>query len=194
MNTELDKLQRQFDETFKDHRLTVELDTDRFKAFMLRPTQGGRLNSCMVIFSPEGIVLLGDHSPSHPGAVSTPGYGLEWFAGRNDRDYLASKFLTKGWEPDHAAANLKDYAKEYDEHAVELLELARKLEEEGLGQFDFYDELKDIDQDLLTDSSPGFAYSYVDSTKLSAIQKRFALLYAELVRNQGSNALETAVR
>lgn len=79
------------------------------ECYYLRPAdKRGRLGSAMVVFTPEGIVIMGDVCPGRNGVVSAYGYGKKWFASELDKDYLASKFLPKVWVEDVAAQWLRE--------------------------------------------------------------------------------------
>jgi len=99
-------------ESLKDHVLEQVLDAEKFKAFYLKPEGKTRMMSTMIIFSPEGIVLLGDLSPSRYGNVSALGYGLSWFSKNLSETYLCEKFLEKGWHQDLAVSDLKTMARD----------------------------------------------------------------------------------
>lgn len=177
----LQKFQEIANRTFADHILTVELDTPEYKAYMLRAKPGERINGVLLLFCPEGIVITGDHSPDTCGCVTSRYHGLEWFCSSMDGEYLCGKFLPKVWVPEYAAQCLSEYAEESDQNKEEMLDLARRIVREGMSMFDFYDEMKDIDYSYLTDGgSTGYTYDWVVRTKLVAIQRRFAELYAIL--------------
>ena len=59
----------------------------------------GRMGSTLLMETPEGLVISGDVCPraNTRGVISDLGYNLGWFAGTSSADYLASKFLEKGW-------------------------------------------------------------------------------------------------
>lgn len=130
-------------ESLKDHVLEQVLDAEKFKAFYLKRPGNGRMCSTMVLFTPEGIALMGDLTPEHNGTVSCYGYGLDWFVGNLSEDYLCEKFLAKGWHADLAQDELLDLAKEILEgkhedsfHETRAIEKAREerdalLEQEG---------------------------------------------------------------
>lgn len=100
------------DNALKDHTLEQVLDTPNFKAFYLRPPGGGRMMSTLIVFTPEGIVLMGDLTPGHHGNVSALGYGLSWFAGDLSGSYLCEKFLQKSWHAELAKEWCLDMAKD----------------------------------------------------------------------------------
>ena len=75
-----------------DHVLeVVTLDTD-LQAFYLKREGSGRMMSTLIIFSPEGITLIGDLVPCRHGCNSALGYGLRWFSDELSPDYLQEKF------------------------------------------------------------------------------------------------------
>lgn len=102
-----------FDEHLKNHILEQVLDTPKFKAFYLKNPKYGRMDSCMFLFTPEGVIICGDLCPGNDkrnSGVHAYGYGLEWFAGKLSWDYLCSKFLTQEWHIQLAAEDCRDRA------------------------------------------------------------------------------------
>lgn len=102
-----------YDEHLKDHYLEQVLDTPKFKAFYLKRQGYGRMESCLLFFSPEGISIHGDlchGNDSRNSGVHAYGYGLEWFAGRLSWSYLCEKFLTKEWHSELAVEDCRDRA------------------------------------------------------------------------------------
>jgi hypothetical protein len=174
--------------TFAKHILTMELDTEQYKAFMLRREPGKRMDGVLIMATPEGIIISGDHSPVLRAAATCYGYGLKWFAGKLDYDYLAGKTLERGWHLDNCLDWLRSRADDMasDEAfgdkalAKEYRALAKELEEHMGSQFDFYKRMEDVDHEALYTDSPGYGYNYLEMAKLSAIQERFAKCYAEL--------------
>ena len=102
-----------YDKIFENHYLEQVLDTDRFKAFYMRAPGLGRMESCLIMFSPEGINILGDLCPGNDtrnSGVHAYGYGLDWFAGRLSWSYLCEKFLSKEWHRELAEEDCRDRA------------------------------------------------------------------------------------
>lgn len=109
------RLEYCYDEDLKNHYLEQVLDTPRFKAFYLKQPGMGRMQSCMIMFSPEGINILGDLCPGNDkrnSGVHAGGYGLDWFAGKLSWSYLCEKFLTKEWHPELAIEDCRRRADE----------------------------------------------------------------------------------
>jgi hypothetical protein len=76
---------------------------------------------------------------------------------------------------------LSEYAEESNHGKEEMLDLAVRIVRDGMSKFDFYDEMEGIDYSYLTDGgSTGYTYDWVVRTKLIAIQRRFAELFAIL--------------
>lgn len=77
------------------HVLLVVAETDTVLVVRLeRP--GTRIMSIQLSFTPEGVAVQGDFEFYGPRAVcSNFGYGLDWFSGRLDPNYLAEKFLCR---------------------------------------------------------------------------------------------------
>lgn len=183
----------------KDHVLSIELDTPRYKAFrMAKP--GTRVHSVLLMFTPECITLSGDYQVRQAGAVSScGGLDLEWFVGQLGSSYLASKFLQERWVPAYCAAALRDQATRQDEHAKDdpgsadfcnrqaaaLRELADRIEREDLDERTVGEELQEIDETLLEDGTPGYDYDLMEQASLVAIQEKFAELYREWANAPG---------
>ena len=155
-------------------------------AYYLKDPAQGRMMSTMILFTPEGIVLLGDLTPNCNGVISSYGYGVDWFAKPLSEGYLCSKFLAEEYVPGAAQEDLRDpnshwrevegpfptveeksrlerldeIAEELDEHDAEWL--CRELEDAGY---------------VIDDGPPGFTYNPHEAGWLCAIQQRFAELY-----------------
>jgi len=165
-------------------QLSQDLDTEHYKAFSLSKPNT-RCGSMRVVFTPEGIVILGDLVPLRNGVVSDFGYGLDWFSSHLYGDYLCSKFLCEEFVPEIALANLKDHLEHADdygysaENVLDVQELIERLEGGELSEFEFNDTMYKIDPDFVIDGC-GRGYNLRNASLLCAIQKRFAELYAEL--------------
>lgn len=113
-----ERARRHCREMLAEHVLVQVLDEPKFKAFYLKDPQYSRMQSCLILFSPEGINLFGDLCPSNDrrsSGVHAFGYGLSWFAGNLSWDYLASKFLEERFVPEFAAVELRQIA-----HAIRM--------------------------------------------------------------------------
>jgi hypothetical protein len=180
----------------------------------LRGTRPGRrmLTTCF-IFSPEGIVIVGDVSvrSCKNGVISDFGYGLEWFAGQLGEDYLCEKFLRRVWHPYHALEYLKsvrddqvadlardDFEGDRDEknEVVDQLNIsiARGTSDDDLAQEEFYELLAAIQHDP---EGGGYGYSPDEADLLCALQQRFSAAYALLpqeTEKRGEETLKTIER
>ena len=170
-------------QNLKDHILEQVLDTEKFKAFYLKKPERTRMMSTLLIFHPEGITICGDLCPSRGGNCSAYGYGIGWFSGHLDGDYLCQKFLDKSWQSDLAAEWCLEEAGRQKEEGHQ--DIADKLETLGKRDLecgdmdcrDFYETLTDIDQSYVDDGVPGHGYNSGEKAWLCAIQERFAELY-----------------
>jgi len=162
---------------------------------------GTRFDSVLLTFTPEGIAIQGDLTPSTNGVVSARAHPLGWFVGNLGHDYLASKFLAKEWVAESAAEFMRELAHEPEREAAELveretifpeatgkrratlLERAKRLREiaEDLdGGTMMLHELVEALNDLgIQYDSEGYTYPPNDVVILAAIQQRFAELYAQ---------------
>jgi hypothetical protein len=174
-----------YKDSFKNHVLTCELDTEKYKAFWLHKPDGGRCMSCRIIFTPEGIAIMGDITPTRRGTVSDTGYGVGWFTGELSGSYIAEKFLTKSFQPEKAAKEIRDDVAENDgledaldnDAKTELLRIAREIEFNGLSAGEAYRDIYDIRPSLCEDGFIGWGYNETELGWLCAIQQRFAELY-----------------
>lgn len=99
-------------------RLSAE-DGERVQCWLLRRREDLMLSTA-ITFTPWGIVLQGDLTPSTIGDVSRSGYGVGWFGGQLGGDYLCGKF---GLDSESAAgcwliAIQRAFAREYAKRAV----------------------------------------------------------------------------
>lgn len=163
-------------------QLTQELDTEHYQAFrMAKP--GTRCGSMRIVFTPEGIVILGDLTPMYNGVISNLGYGLGWFSGQLSGSYLCEKFLREEFVPECALSYLKESLECSDDYGwtaegVEAAkELKYRLENQDLSGFEFYEALQEFDPDGATDGV-GHGYNRRDAGMLCAIQRRFSVLRA----------------
>ena len=102
-----------YEDMLKNHYLEQVLDTEKFKAFYLRQPGMGRMQSCLFMFTPEGVNICGDLCPgndSRNSGVHAYGYGLSWFSQNLSGSYLCEKFLTKEWHPELAVDDCLDIA------------------------------------------------------------------------------------
>lgn len=114
--------------------------------YYLRPPDGGRMQSTLILFAPEGIVIMGDLCPNLHGAISCMGYGVGWFSGKLSDSYLCEKFLRQTWISELAKEGLTDrkWLKgcDYNDEQCDAFEdLADDLDDHG-GEW-LYDELND---------------------------------------------------
>jgi len=168
-----------------------------------------RASSCMIVFTPEGIVILGDLCPNdNNGVVSRYGYGLSWFAGTLSTSYLCGKFLSEEYSPDLgkklAERCLKEALEEsqetdLDEKRKAKLEarieaLQEAIEDDEL--FGSIDQLSglfyEVDlSDYIVDGVP-FDYPTRDAGLLCAIQQTFARLYWKAKHESVESSTPTA--
>jgi len=162
--------------------MIVRSGPTEFKAFYMKDPKRGRMMSTLILFTPEGIVLQGDLTPSRQGNVSCSGYGLDWFAGKLSESYLCEKFLHKGFVPALAREGLKqgvlDKRREKlidKEEARDLWDSIR-ISDDFVGPVDTYEFWIHL---LQNDSSecPGHGYDPTEAGWLCAIQQRFSDLY-----------------
>ncbi|MBL7954403.1 MAG: hypothetical protein JNJ91_05150 [Flavobacteriales bacterium] len=178
-----EELRKMYDKVFEDHTLEKILGAEpAFSGYMLRQEKGGRINSVMILFTPEGIVIAGDHAPTRTGMVSNIGYGIEWFAQEQGGEYLMEKFgQDRVFRPDMAIAWLDEYVKEAAPKdvpdAYEIIETRKTLSTGDMAEWEFIGWISD---NLPSDAFSGlniYGYDLNATTKLEAINARFTALY-----------------
>jgi len=171
--------------SLKGHVLEQVLDTPTFKAFYLKRPGEGRMMSSLILFTPEGIVLMGDLCPRSHGVPSAFGYGLNWFASHLSEDYLCEKFLHKVWQEEVAedglAARVRDEEEDAKANPDDKHSFRWKKVKEAWGdwnektQQDLYEAMNE--QNIESEDMPGYDYHLADAGWLCAIQQRFSELY-----------------
>ena len=140
-----------YEEDLKNHYLEQVLDTPRFKAFYLKQPGMGRMQSCMILFSPEGINILGDLCPGNDkrnSGVHAAGYGLDWFAGNLSWSYLCEKFLTKEWHQELAIEDCRRRADEIMRGETSWFNHDEELEAIMDSRRDLAETIRDLRSDL----------------------------------------------
>lgn len=170
-----------FVKSLKNHSLVCELDTELYKAYYMHNPLQGRIMSCRIIFSPEGICISGDFSPTPNGACSNIGYGLQWFSGDLSDDYLAEKFLIKQFVREYAITELENISKDIidNNNRNKLIHIIQNLENNTYDQNGLYMALVDGLEWILEDRVPGYNYDIYQQASLVAIQKTFSSLVKE---------------
>lgn len=175
-----EELKAQYDRTFAEHRLEMVLNNGDFRGYYLRPKEGGRINSVLILFTPEGIVISGDHAPGRNGMCSNYGYDQAWFSSPKGAGYLAEKFgLQRQWQARLALSYLDtvDEDEEADDRE-ERQELMDNIRTGDAGEHEFYAFLREANVDEWYDVAQGF--DPVTLANLTAIQHAFARLMGEL--------------
>ena len=89
---------------FSKHVLTEIQSGEHLSAYTLSVPGRGRMDSVMILDTPEGIVLLGDWCPNHNRGAIALHYHLGWFSGNLSLDYMLEKFgIEEKWQSDLAA-------------------------------------------------------------------------------------------
>ena len=173
-----------------EHKLVPLNVAEKVRAWYLRPAEGGRMMSTLVMETPEGIVICGDLCPRGRGVVSNLGYGAAWFAGQLSPSYLCEKFLDKEWVPEIAADHMLTVlaqAVEDGDLSAEVCAEASAEVRDAREDFAFTpDRAREIFDDAgLTDFTDynWNVYNPNDARWLIAIQRRFAALYHAEVPN-----------
>lgn len=159
------------------------------QAYYLKVPGQGRIDSVLLLFTPEGIAIQGDITPSHhgdtlgPDRVSSFKCHLEWFAKDLSEDYLCSKFLSKVWVREYAEQELRDPngcwqegLREDPEQMESFQEILDNLDEHG--EEWLYHELTEAGF-VVDDGVPGRGYEPHAAGWLCAIQQAFARLWRE---------------
>ncbi len=168
-------------EMLKNHILEPVASDQRVTAYYMKDPAQGRMCSTLIVFTPEGIALMGDLTPEHNGSTSCMGYSLAWFAGELSDGYLCEKFLKTGWHAELAKEELERWLKD-DER--ELTDDQRDAIRSAMGSVndnnvhEMMDELESAGFSM-DDGPPGCGYDPRERRILVAIQERFSQLYRE---------------
>jgi len=189
MNYErLDQLTEQrTNECFNKHVLE-EVNTTR--TFKLSVPGEGRMMSCYITFTDEGIVINGDITPTGNGVCSvTGGYGIEWFSSPKAAGYLAEKFLHKKWcprevieiledEDDWVQETIRDLDPDRFYHLSEQVEYIIDGLNDNMSEYEFIASMQELGFDM--DDPPGYTYDVNEVAWLHSIQKKFAMEWEKL--------------
>jgi hypothetical protein len=159
-----------------------------FLAYYMKEPEQGRMMSTLFVFTPEGIVIMGDLCPGGPGnrgSISNYNYGLGWFSRKQSEYYLCEKFLSREWQSVVAARFVREHMGEIkmekDSESLERLndwqDLLDQLDGGEMGSDQFHDALQDLDYEH---DEEGYEYHLQTAGWLCALQQRFVELYAKL--------------
>ena len=173
----------------KEWGMVQTLDTPDYQAFLMSPLKKKTRNpSTQFVFTPEGIVIMGDLCPARQGIISCYGYGLKWFVGKLSAGYLAGKFLATDFQVDvvcELLSNCADNGADFWDEPVttdpdEIRALAGAIEGNEVGMHAFRDTVAE-DWGWSEDCCdlPGWTYNTEDWALLVALQERFSELYWE---------------
>lgn len=163
-----------------NHKLEL-VQEGKITAYYLRDPSQGRIMSTLIVFTPEGIALMGDLTPERSGSISCFGYGVDWFAGHKSSGYLCEKFLEKKWIREDAKLELRDRDRWADSYELNedqisaIASLADDVDDHGVEWL--YESLTEIIPHFSGESVPGFGYDGREANWLCAIQRRFSELY-----------------
>lgn len=180
-------------ESLKDHVLEEALPFGNgFLAYYMNRPGKGRMMSTLIVFTPEGIAILGDLTPERHGSISAYGYGVGWFGSDKSEYYLCEKFLTREWQCEVAERWCEEHLKELkaDGPVENLEEWGQLLLDLQGGEMDcgeFQRTLYDIEYEV---EDEGFEYPLKDAGWLCAIQQKFAELYSKMPVLQSSQGKE----
>jgi hypothetical protein len=176
-------------EALKGHVLEEALPFGHgFLAYYMRDPNQGRMMSTLFVFTPEGIVIMGDLCPGGPGnrgSISNYNYGIGWFSRHQSEYYLCEKFLSKEWQSVVAARFVREHIWQLklNKDAEELKQmgewedLLNRLECSEMGADHFHDALQDLGYEH---EDEGYEYHLQTAGWLCALQQRFVDLYAAL--------------
>ncbi len=177
-------------ERWKDHQLELQAESPdgTLRSYYLKNPSTRRMNSCLIVFTVEGIVIMGDWCPgnthANDGVISCCGYGEGWFSGTLSGDYLCSKFLRKHWQPAQGYDALRRRIVEARRGDAITREVARDAfdsvfdeERETLSPHRAYEIFSKAGLD---DFDMGHGYDPHAAALLCAIQERFAACKAAM--------------
>jgi hypothetical protein len=161
--------------------LEVHVDTPQVKGWYLKIPGYGRTCSTLLLFTREGIVIMGDLCPGQNGVISCLGYGWEWFAGRLSENYLCEKFLRREFVLEKAIEDLRRAIIEGRRSGAITKEAARLALDRLAWEAEGIESIAEIYHDAgLEDISESIHYYYDSASAgwLCAIQQRFRELMA----------------
>lgn len=175
-------------ESLKNHVLEEALPFGHgFLAYYMRDPNQGRAMSTLFVFTPEGIVVMGDLCPGGPknqGSISNYNYGIGWFSRPQSEYYLCEKFLSREWQIEVAERWCREHIEELKKEAAEEKKVVEKLEEweellstlqaGEIGCDQFQEALQEFDYDI---EDEGFEYPLDTAGWLCALQQRFVELH-----------------
>jgi hypothetical protein len=193
-------VQKHMREGLQNHILEVHESGENIQAFYLRRPGAGRAMSCLIVFTQEGIVILGDLTPCQNGVISYMGYGIEWFRENLAERYLCEKFLHKEFRGEKAIRNFREMValkrlesgRRSRGHVAEIEALRTKpswyftkedardawdwssIDPEELSPQEFSERATEIYDDVFEGT---YSYNPGDAGWLCAIQQTFAELY-----------------
>jgi hypothetical protein len=186
------KRRREWMGALEDRQLIQVVHEPDVQVYMLKKPDRGRMGSTQLVFTKEGIVIMGDLCPGLNGCISAYGYGINWFAGQLGGSYLGEKFLAKGFHPEAAADEMRDPNHWIhgdpddadDPEAVAELErdideLCTKLQEGECSHEGLYDWMIEHGIDT-ADGTAGWCYDPHDLGMLCEIQRVFSSKYKEI--------------
>ena len=196
----------QMREEWKKAVLSRAAKGDGIEAFRLCQPGMGRIQSCMILFCSEGIIICGDFCPRGNGVVSNYGYGLGWFSTPKGEDYLCEKFLSEEFSSKVAHDAVVQRVEELKEALAECGEDSKygaqyKMALEVYGNALEEDDGESIDceyfgtperfADLINEADDCDSMEYNaddynerDAEVLCAIQQRFVEEYARLIAEE----------
>lgn len=183
-------------ENWKDHELVVLEEGPHIQAYYLKhPKEELRIQGCLLLFTPEGVVITGDLIPGTKKGIHAigSGYGFDarWFANHHNGENIARQFLRKEWDDTLAADELETELDEngtdyFDQSQIEMLkEVVGALWEPPpycMTEDQFIEALCEAGYDIGS-GVPGYGYDQEEYALLIAIQRRFSELW--LQRKEG---------
>ena len=177
----------QIKEALKNHVLEEALPFGHgFLAYYMRDPGQGRMMSTLLVFTPEGIVLMGDLCPGGPGnrgSISNYNYGIGWFSRPQSEYYLCEKFMAREWQSIVAAKFVREHIAEitlsgdpdYLKDLPEWEDLLNRLDAGEMGSDHFHDALQELGYEH---EDEGYEYNLNEAGWLCGIQQKFVELYA----------------
>lgn len=188
----LSRISRLLDE-MKGRRLTSVCATLAVKSYRMA-TPEERSFSVLVTFTPEGIVLQGDITPTRYGTCSCTGYGLDWFVQPMEADYLAEKFLQTRYVHELAREAFLQDIREHNEDADGPDKIDEQLYMQRWDK-ELYEEDAEEAGELYRKAFGRYPEGWLwydphESAVLHAIQMKFAELYRLYQKDVAQTCLE----
>ena len=184
-----EELIEQYSGWYAKHEIMAIGGSADLSGWLIHVPGEGRAQSTALIDSCEGLIILGDWTPSNNNtALNARFKRLRWFLGdRMSPDYLAEKFLESKWCPLRAAHSMIDTIKQLrDEESGRtplVGDLQGVLDNEGFTPFESSESYRESFEHFFAAHYdfefwwPSWRPTFKETAHLAAFQRRFRELF-----------------